>query len=75
MRQFRLLFAVAAALGAWLAMPAAAQTALRMNISVAQNSHYGVAIDSGTMAHREHSGAPAGSYLRQLVWAMGDGSG
>ena len=46
MRPFRSLLAAAVACGALLAGPAAAQTALRMNISVAQNSHYGVAIDT-----------------------------
>src|SRR4030095_11207380 len=39
-----------AVLGAMLslltAMPAVAQTTMKMNISVAQNSHYGVAIDT-----------------------------
>ena len=39
-----LLAALACALS--FANPAAAQTALKMNISVAQNSHYGVAIDT-----------------------------
>jgi len=46
MRPFRSLLAAAIACGALLAEPATAQTALRMNISVAQNSHYGVAIDT-----------------------------
>ena len=35
-----------AALFAVSAAPALAQTALKMNISLAQNSHYGVAIDT-----------------------------
>jgi tripartite ATP-independent transporter DctP family solute receptor len=46
MRPFRSLLAAAVAGGALLAEPATAQTALRMNISLAQNSHYGVAIDT-----------------------------
>jgi tripartite ATP-independent transporter DctP family solute receptor len=48
MRIARLLLAVAAAAGAALALvPAAlAQTVYKMNISVSQNSHYGVAIDT-----------------------------
>src|SRR6266536_654230 len=44
------LFAAVAALGAALAFvpvsPAIAQTTLKMNISVSQNSHYGVAVDT-----------------------------
>ena len=44
--EFRLLAATLAACAALSALPATAQTALRMNISVAQNSHYGVAIDT-----------------------------
>ncbi|MGE5740279.1 MAG: DctP family TRAP transporter solute-binding subunit, partial [Betaproteobacteria bacterium] len=44
--EFRLLAATLAACAALIALPATAQTALRMNISVAQNSHYGVAIDT-----------------------------
>lgn len=39
-------FAAGLALGAAIASPALAQEALKMNISVAQNSHYGVAIDT-----------------------------
>ena len=46
MRIHRLLLAAAVACAAAFTLPAAAQTALRMNISVAQNSHYGVAIDT-----------------------------
>ena len=42
----RLLLAAVAACAAFAAMPAAAQTTLKMNISIAQNSHYGVAIDT-----------------------------
>ena len=43
--EFRSLAAAIATCAALLALPASAQTALRMNISVAQNSHYGVAVD------------------------------
>ena len=39
-------FALAVALAALGPAPAAAQTTLKMNISLAQNSHYGVAIDT-----------------------------
>ena len=45
MHRFRFLFAVLMSV-AVSAAPATAQTALKMNISVAQNSHYGVAIDT-----------------------------
>ena len=46
MALFRLLLAAIASCVAVAAVPAAAQTTLKMNISVAQNSHYGVAIDT-----------------------------
>jgi tripartite ATP-independent transporter DctP family solute receptor len=49
MRASRLLFALATTIGALSALPAApaaAQTTLKMNISLAQNSSYGVAIDA-----------------------------
>jgi tripartite ATP-independent transporter DctP family solute receptor len=49
MRISRLLCALAAATAAALVlpgMPAFAQTTLKMNISVSQNSHYGVAVDT-----------------------------
>lgn len=39
-------FAAGLVLGAAVALPALAQEAMKMNISVAQNSHYGVAIDT-----------------------------
>src|SRR5690348_18471475 len=42
----RSLFFAAALLGAGLALPSGAQETLKMNISLAQNSHYGVAIDT-----------------------------
>ena len=42
----RWLFAVVAACFATSALPVHAQTTLKMNISIAQNSHYGVAIDT-----------------------------
>src|SRR5204862_6795618 len=41
-----LLLAAVASCVAFAAMPAAAQTTLKMNIAIAQNSHYGVAIDT-----------------------------
>ncbi len=49
MRASRLLFVLATTIGALSALPAApaaAQTTLKMNISLAQNSSYGVAIDA-----------------------------
>jgi tripartite ATP-independent transporter DctP family solute receptor len=46
MAVIRSLLAVVASCIAFAAMPAAAQTTLKMNISLAQNSHYGVAIDT-----------------------------
>src|SRR4029078_11202651 len=46
MRPFRSLLAAALACGALLAEPATAQTAPRVKLSVAQNSHDGVAIDT-----------------------------
>jgi len=46
MAPIRWLLAVVAACVALAATPAAAQTTLKMNISIAQNSHYGVAIDT-----------------------------
>ena len=60
----RLLAAVAVAAG--LAAPATAQTALRINISLAQNSHYGVAID--TFA-REVERRAAGRYHVQTFYS------
>ena len=46
MRIARIAVAVLGVLGAAAASHAGAQTALKMNISIAQNSHYGVAIDT-----------------------------
>src|ERR1043165_4651295 len=46
MKLSRRFFAVVAACVATAALPAHAQTTLKMNISIAQNSHYGVAIDT-----------------------------
>jgi TRAP-type transport system periplasmic protein len=46
MRSIRSLFAAFAAMIPLVAAPAMAQSALKMNISLAQNSHYGVAIDT-----------------------------
>ncbi|MFO1311835.1 MAG: TRAP transporter substrate-binding protein [Burkholderiales bacterium] len=40
------LFALAAALALPIVAPASAQEVLKMNISIAQNSHYGVAVDT-----------------------------
>ena len=42
----RLLLVAVASCAALAATPAAAQTTLKMNIAIAQNSHYGVAIDT-----------------------------
>ncbi|MEO8536184.1 MAG: DctP family TRAP transporter solute-binding subunit, partial [Betaproteobacteria bacterium] len=46
MIQFRSWLPLAASILALACAPVAAQTTLRMNISIAQNSHYGVAIDT-----------------------------
>jgi tripartite ATP-independent transporter DctP family solute receptor len=46
MRISRYLCALAVPVCSALALPATAQTAMKINISVAQNSHYGVAIDT-----------------------------
>src|SRR5690348_2080260 len=46
MLRFRLLFAALAASALCAVAPAGAQTTLKMNISLAQNSHYGVAVDT-----------------------------
>jgi TRAP-type transport system periplasmic protein len=46
MRHVRSLIVALAAMIPLVAAPAMAQTALKMNISLAQNSHYGVAIDT-----------------------------
>jgi len=60
-----LALACAAAL-AWPAASAVAQTAMKINISVAQNSHYGVAID--TFA-REVEARTGGRYKIQTFYA------
>ena len=60
-----LALACAAAL-AWPAATAVAQTAMKINISVAQNSHYGVAID--TFA-REVEARTGGRYKIQTFYA------
>jgi len=46
MRTYRLLLAAVIVCVVGFAQPVAAETALRMNISIAQNSHYGVAVDT-----------------------------
>jgi TRAP-type transport system periplasmic protein len=46
MRRFRFLFAAALACAALPAVPAAAQTTLKMNIPLARDSSYGVAVDT-----------------------------
>src|SRR5690242_6724015 len=46
MRTYRLLLAAVVACAVGFAQPVAAETALRLNISIAQNSHYGVAVDT-----------------------------
>jgi tripartite ATP-independent transporter DctP family solute receptor len=46
MRACRIVFALALVCAAALSPSVSAQTAMKMNISVAQNSHYGVAIDT-----------------------------
>jgi TRAP-type transport system periplasmic protein len=69
MRITRLLSSLALACAAALAWPAAtalAQTAMKINISVAQNSHYGVAID--TFA-REVEARTNGRYKIQTFYA------
>jgi tripartite ATP-independent transporter DctP family solute receptor len=66
MRISRFLCALAVPACTALALPAAAQTALKINISVAQNSHYGVAID--TFA-REVEARTNGRYRIQTFYA------
>lgn len=70
MRISRLLCALTASVGTLLALlpiaPAGAQTAMKMNISIAQNSHYGVAID--TFA-REVEARTNGRYKIQNFYA------
>jgi TRAP-type C4-dicarboxylate transport system substrate-binding protein len=46
MRHVHLLFAALVTAFPFAAPPAVAETPLKMNISLAQNSHYGVAIDT-----------------------------
>jgi len=59
--------AIAALAAATLvAVPAAAQTALKMNISLAQNSHYGVAIDTFAREVEKRTG---GRYKVQNFYA------
>jgi tripartite ATP-independent transporter DctP family solute receptor len=66
MRISRILCGLAIAASAALALPAAAQTTMKINISVAQNSHYGVAID--TFA-REVEARTNGRYKIQTFYA------
>ena len=66
MRISRLLCALAVAFCATLTFPVLAQTAMKINISVAQNSHYGVAID--TFA-REIEARTSGRYKIQTFYA------
>src|SRR4029078_381521 len=56
----------AVAIGLSVSMSAAAQTTLKMNISVAQNSHYGVAIDAFA---REVDKRTNGRYKIQTFYA------
>ena len=56
----------ALAAAALVAIPAAAQTALKMNISLAQNSHYGVAIDTFAREVEKRTG---GRYKVQNFYA------
>jgi TRAP-type transport system periplasmic protein len=69
MRIFRFAIGMALSTGASLALPALpalAQTTLKMNIAVAQNSHYGVAVD--TFA-REVEARTGGRYKIQNFYA------
>ena len=64
--QFAVPVVLAAALAALPAVPAAAQETLKMNISVAQNSHYGVAIDTFAREVEKRTG---GRYKVQNFYA------
>ena len=70
MRISRLLCALTASVATMLALlpiaPAGAQTAMKMNISIAQNSHYGVAIDAFA---REVEARTNGRYKIQNFYA------
>jgi tripartite ATP-independent transporter DctP family solute receptor len=66
MRTSRILCSLAITVFAILALPAAAQTTMKINISLAQNSHYGVAID--TFA-REVEARTNGRYKVQTFYA------
>ena len=66
MRISRLLVMLAAAVAAVVALPVIAQTNMKINISVAQNSHYGAAID--TFA-REVEARTNGRYKIQTFYA------
>ena len=68
-RALRALAAFAAVLG--FALPAAAQTTLRINIALAQNSHYGVAIDSFA---REVERRTGGRYKVQTFYSSALGA-
>jgi TRAP-type transport system periplasmic protein len=67
----RLFILAAFALGLGLASPASAQTTLRINIALAQNSHYGVAID--TFA-REVERRTGGRYKVQTFYSSALGA-
>src|SRR5689334_12976803 len=71
MRPIRLLLAALVALFPFAASSALAQTTLKMNISLAQNSHYGVAID--TFA-REIESRTQGRYKVQNFYASALGA-
>ena len=66
MRVFRLLAVLGLSCAAAVPLQAGAQTAMKINISVAQNSHYGVAID--TFA-KEVEARTAGRYKIQTFYA------
>ena len=62
----RIAIAAALAAAALVALPATAQTTLKMNISLAQNSHYGVAIDTFAREVEKRTG---GRYQIQNFYA------
>jgi tripartite ATP-independent transporter DctP family solute receptor len=66
MRPYRLLVAVAAAAIAFVNAPAVAQTTMKINISLAQNSHQGVAIDTFAREVEQRTG---GRYRVQTFYA------
>jgi TRAP-type C4-dicarboxylate transport system substrate-binding protein len=65
MRLTRLLLAFAGA--ALISTGAAAQTTMRMNISIGQNSHYGIAIDTFAQELEKRTGGRADPKLANRI--------